>query len=131
MILDADMLDRMQLDKTLHALADPTRRAIVGGLIQGPRRVTDVSGEFDMSLNAVSKHIKVLEGARLVAREVRGREHFIHLDPEPMAEVDQWLATYREFWTIRLRRLNEMLEKPEKAHSKGKSKSRRDVLRCQ
>ena len=67
----------MELDRTLAALADPTRRAIVARLTAGDARVTEVAEPFEISLNAVSKHLKVLEGAGLVRREVRGREHWL------------------------------------------------------
>ena len=74
------------------ALSDPTRRAIVELLSRGPTRVTDLAAPFDMSLNAVSKHIKVLEAARLVRRTRQGREHTLELDPAPLREVARWAS---------------------------------------
>lgn len=99
----------LALDQTFHALADPTRRAIISRLRAGTGRVTDLAGEFDVSLNAVSKHIKVLERAGLVDREIRGREHFIHLNAAPLAAAEDWIAHYRKFWTARLSRLDNLM----------------------
>jgi DNA-binding transcriptional ArsR family regulator len=87
------------------ALADPTRRAIVERLTRGPSRVTDLAAPFDMSLNAVSKHIKVLEAARLVRRTREGREHTLELDPAPLREVTRWASEMDRFWSERLDRI--------------------------
>ena len=92
----------MQLDDTLIALADETRRAILKRLAQGDARVTEVAEPFDISLNSVSKHIKLLERAGLVRRRVEGRDHFLSLDPKPFDELTAWMARTREFWTARL-----------------------------
>jgi DNA-binding transcriptional ArsR family regulator len=89
------------------ALSDPTRRAIVERLTRGPTRVTDVAAPFDMSLNAVSKHIKVLEAARLVRRTRRGREHTLELDPAPLREVTRWASEIERFWSERLDRIEQ------------------------
>jgi DNA-binding transcriptional ArsR family regulator len=89
------------------ALADPTRRAIVEQLTRGPTRVTDVAAPFDMSLNAVSKHIKVLEAARLVRRTRQGREHTLELDPTPLREVARWASEIERFWSARLDRIEQ------------------------
>jgi DNA-binding transcriptional ArsR family regulator len=89
------------------ALADPTRRAIVERLTRGPTRVTDVAAHFDMSLNAVSKHIKVLEAARLIRRTRQGREHTLELDPKPLREVAQWASEMERFWSERLDRIEQ------------------------
>jgi DNA-binding transcriptional ArsR family regulator len=94
------------------ALADPTRRAIVERLTRGPTRVTDIAAPFDMSLNAVSKHIKVLEAARLIRRTRQGREHTLELDPEPLREVARWASDIERFWSERLDRIEQFfLEK--------------------
>jgi DNA-binding transcriptional ArsR family regulator len=74
------------------ALADPTRRALVERLARGELRVTDLAAPFDISLNSVSKHVKVLEAARLVRRRRVGREHFICLRPQPLHTAQGWLA---------------------------------------
>src|SRR5579862_5804427 len=89
------------------ALSDPTRRAIVERLTRGPTRVTDVAAPFDMSLNAVSKHIKVLEAAHLVRRTRHGREHTLELDPKPLREVARWASDIERFWSERLDRIEE------------------------
>ena len=92
------------------ALADPTRRAIVERLARGPTRVTDVAEPFDVSLNAVSKHIKVLEAAGLVRRTRKGREHTIELDPVPLREVTRWASDIERFWSGRLDRIEKYFE---------------------
>jgi DNA-binding transcriptional ArsR family regulator len=89
------------------AIADPTRRAILDRLAQGPTRVTDVAAPFSMSLNAVSKHVKVLERAGLVRRARQGREHVLELDPEPLRAVAQWTSSLERYWTDRLDRLEQ------------------------
>ena len=89
------------------ALSDPTRRAIVEKLSRGPTRVTDLAAPFDMSLNAVSKHVKVLEAARLVRRTRQGREHTLELDPAPLRDVVRWALEIERFWSDRLDRLEQ------------------------
>ena len=97
------------LDLTLAALADPTRRAILQRLSAGEARVTEVARPFRMSLNAVSKHIQVLERARLVERRKVGREHFLSYRPEPLEEAAEWIARTRTFWATRLDALDRLL----------------------
>ena len=96
------MAARSDLDQTLVALADPTRRAILTRLSRGPARVTDVAAPFDISLNSVSKHIRILERARLVRRSRRGREHLLSFDPAALEEAAEWIERQRSFWTARL-----------------------------
>lgn len=91
-----------RLDATLGALSDPTRRAILARLADSDARVTDLAGDFPISLNSTSKHIRVLEGAGLVRREVRGREHILSLEAEPLAEAAEWIEHYRRFWSDQL-----------------------------
>jgi DNA-binding transcriptional ArsR family regulator len=98
------------LSATLVALSDPTRRAIVRRLARGEARVTEVAEPFDMSLNAVSKHIRVLERARLVVRRRAGREHFLSLDVAPLDGASAWIESMRAFWSARLDALAEFLE---------------------
>ena len=93
------------LGQTLAAVADPTRRAIIDQLARGPARVTDVAAPFAMSLNAISKHLKVLEKAGVVRRARRGREHLLALDAAPLREVARWAHRYERYWTERLDRL--------------------------
>jgi DNA-binding transcriptional ArsR family regulator len=93
------------LGRTLAAVADPTRRAILARLAQGPARVTDVAAPFASSLNAVSKHVKVLEQAGLIRRVRHGREHTLELDAAPLQAVARWAHGYEAFWNERLDRL--------------------------
>ncbi len=102
-------LDDARLDHTLLALADPTRRAILHALVSGAARVTDLAAPFDMSLNAVSKHIKILERAGLVRRSVSGREHRVALDPAALDAVAAWISAQRAFWNAGLDRLETLL----------------------
>ena len=98
-----------QLDAAYAALADPTRRAVLERLREGDLRVTELAAPFDVSLNAVSKHLKVLERAGLVTRRVQGREHWISLDPRPLAQAAVWVEMYRVFWERRLDDLERVL----------------------
>jgi DNA-binding transcriptional ArsR family regulator len=97
------------LDATYGALAHPTRRAALERLRSAPLRVTDLAAPFDVSLAAVSKHIRVLEAAGLVERAVVGRDHVLSLRADPLAPADAWLATYRSFWEDRLDELEALL----------------------
>jgi len=97
------------LDLAFAALADPTRRRIVARLARGRTRVTDLALPFDMSLNAVSKHIKVLEQSGLVRRERLGREHYLQLRGAPMRDIVQWVSRYERFWNAKLDALDEFL----------------------
>lgn len=99
-----------ELDSAFSALADGTRRAIVERLATGEACVTDLAAPFRMSLPAVSKHLRVLEDARLVHRRREGRTHFLSLAGEPMAAVVQWLERHRRFWEGSFDRLAAMLE---------------------
>jgi DNA-binding transcriptional ArsR family regulator len=92
----------VQLDDTLIALADETRRGILKRLASGEARVTEVAEPFDISLNSVSKHIRLLERAGLVRRRVAGRDHFLSLEPKPFDELTEWMQKTREFWNSRL-----------------------------
>jgi DNA-binding transcriptional ArsR family regulator len=90
------------LDDTFAAIAHPTRRELLEALSDGPARITDLAEPFDVSLAAVSKHVQVLEQASLVRRSVHGREHIVHVSPDPLAAAEDWLASYRTFWETRL-----------------------------
>lgn len=103
------------LDHTLSALADPTRRAILARLSAGEARVTDLAGPFRMSLNAVSKHIRVLERADLVRRRRAGREHFLALNPRPLDEAAGWIAAQKSMWTRSLDALEAVLRAEDEA----------------
>ncbi|MCC7502439.1 MAG: winged helix-turn-helix transcriptional regulator [Flavobacteriales bacterium] len=109
------MATSQTLDRTLTALADPTRRAILQRLSAGEARVTEVARPFNMSLNAVSKHILVLERAKLVKRRRMGREHFLSYRPEPLDAAAKWMAETRTFWAGRLDALEQLLREEDAA----------------
>jgi DNA-binding transcriptional ArsR family regulator len=92
----------MQLDDTLIALADETRRGILKRLASGEARVTEIAEPFDISLNSVSKHIRLLERAGLVERRVSGRDHFLTLQRKPFDELTEWMLKTSELWNARL-----------------------------
>jgi|TARA_R100000935_G_scaffold56593_1_gene88512 DNA-binding transcriptional ArsR family regulator len=98
-----------ELDTVFHALGDATRRRMLRELSQGERTVGQLAEPFAISLAAASKHIKTLESAGLIAREVRGRTHICRLDPGPLASAHQWLGVYQRFWTERLDVLDGLL----------------------
>src|SRR5258705_3117041 len=102
------------LDQTLIALADPTRRAILQRLSLGEARVTELAEPFAISLNSVSKHIRVLERARLVRRRRAGREHLLSFDPKPLADAAAWMESQRALWTSRLAALDALLAAEER-----------------
>jgi DNA-binding transcriptional ArsR family regulator len=108
-----------KLDAAFAALADPTRRRIIARLARGHMRVTDLASPFSISLNAVSKHLKVLERCGLVKRERLGREHYLRLRAAPLRDVARWVSRYECFWSERLDALGEFLSKDE-SHGKAK-----------
>jgi DNA-binding transcriptional ArsR family regulator len=95
------------MDRVLGAIADPTRRAIMARLAQSNARVTELAAAFPISLNSVSKHVRKLEQAGLVRREVRGRDHVLSLDAAPLSEAAAWIAHYQRFWSESLAALDE------------------------
>ncbi len=103
------MIMQNALDHTMTALADPTRRAILQRLTKGEARVTEIADPFDMSLNAVSKHIKILERAKLVRRRRAGRDHFLSYNPKPLDAASTWIEKQRVAWNVRLDRLEQLL----------------------
>ncbi len=105
------------LDHTLLALADPTRRQILERLGRGDARVTDLAADFPISLNSVSKHIKLLERAQLVERRVVGREHILRFRPDPLLAAQQWIATQQQFWASRLQAIDDLLTAEDAAAS--------------
>jgi DNA-binding transcriptional ArsR family regulator len=105
------MVEGSALDGVYRALADGSRRSIVWRLAaEGELKVTELARPFDMSLNAVSKHIKVLEHAGLVHRRVSGRDHWLSLRSEPLATAYTWLGLYQRFWESRLDALERYLD---------------------
>jgi DNA-binding transcriptional ArsR family regulator len=102
-------LETPELDSVFHALGDATRRRMLHDLAGGERTVGQLAEPFEISLAAASKHIKALEHAGLIRREVRGRTHVCRLDPGPLASAHRWLAFYERFWTGRLDLLERLL----------------------
>ncbi len=102
-------LQTPQFDSVFHALGDATRRRMLSELAGGERTVGQLAEPFAISLAAASKHIKALESAGLIRREVRGRTHLCRLDPGPLANAHQWLGFYERFWTERLNVLEQLL----------------------
>jgi DNA-binding transcriptional ArsR family regulator len=99
-----------QLDTIFHALADSTRRAILQDVARKEKTVGEIAKPYRMSLAAVSKHLKVLEGADLIAREKRGSFQMVRLNAAPLRSAEQWLAHYQKFWTRELDALQEFIE---------------------
>lgn len=99
-----------ELDATFHALADPTRRGMLANLALGEKSIGELAQPFAISFAGASKHVKVLEGAGLIARRKVGRTQLCRLRPEPLAEAEQWLRQWEKFWTIRLERLEALIE---------------------
>ncbi|MER8578147.1 metalloregulator ArsR/SmtB family transcription factor [Mesorhizobium sp. M1423] len=102
-------LETHQMDAVFHALGDATRRHMLRDLADGEKTVSQLAEPFVMSLAAASKHIKALENAGLIHREVRGRTHLCRLAPGPLASAHQWLSLYERFWTGRLDVLERLL----------------------
>jgi len=116
-----------QLTDVLTAISHPTRRAIIGQLANGPSRFLDVAEPFDVALNAITKHLKLLERAGLIEREKQGREVYISLRPEPLQEVASWVNEYERFWNERLDKFEQYFRKQqlkEKINRKGKKNSK-------
>lgn len=105
-----EYIDTKVLSEVLKAVSDTTRRSLLTQICQqGPSRVTDLANSYDMSLNAVSKHIKVLEKAGLLTRKNIGRTHWIEADLKRLAEVENWFAQLKSIWQLRLNKLDEIL----------------------
>jgi DNA-binding transcriptional ArsR family regulator len=109
-----------QLDSIFHALGDATRRQMLRDLAGGERTVGQLAEPFEISLAAASKHIKALEGAGLIRREVRGRTHVCRLDPGPLASANDWLSYYERFWTQSLDKLDALLRAEQQKQSQKK-----------
>lgn len=108
-----------QLSDVLTAISHPSRRAMIGQLAAGPARFTDIAEPFDLSLNAITKHLKLLERAGLISREKRGREVLISLRPKPLRLVSGWVHPYERFWSRHLDRFEASFR--EKAGKRNKS----------
>ena len=120
------MAQHVELNATMAALADPTRRAILARLGQADARVTDIARDFPIALNSVSKHIRVLEHCGLVRRRVVGREHLLSLNPRPFDEIARWLETQRNAWQARLSAMDTMLRSRAPARDRSSRSPRPD-----
>ena len=109
----------VKLDRIFSALADPTRRAILQKLTSRPATIKEIAAPFPVSLNAISKHIMVLEGAGLLRREIKGREHHCWIEPRPLREAEEWIEQYRQFWEKRLDALDSYVARKYKASRRG------------
>jgi DNA-binding transcriptional ArsR family regulator len=98
------------LDSVFHALADPTRRAMLRTLAAGERNIGELAAPCKMSFAAASKHVRVLERAGLVRRRVEGRRHVCRIEPSPLAAAEKWLRYYEHFWSKRLDALEALLK---------------------
>jgi DNA-binding transcriptional ArsR family regulator len=108
-----------RLDAIFVALADPTRRAIVERLSRSEARVTQIAEPFHMSLNAVSKHIRVLEASGVVERHRKGRDHILYINTRSLDEVDGWIVRMRGYWEDRLDAMEHLLRELKKDHRLG------------
>jgi DNA-binding transcriptional ArsR family regulator len=110
------------LSAAFAALSDPTRRAILFRLTQGPATVNQLAGPFRISQQAISKHLAYLESARLIAKSRRGRQHFCTLEPRTIQNVADWAEGYRKFWEASHERLDDLLEKMKAAQETRQKK---------
>jgi DNA-binding transcriptional ArsR family regulator len=108
------------LSDVLTAISHPTRRAIIGRLAHGPARFSDVAEPFDTALNAVTKHLKLLERAGLIARRKQGREVFISFRGRPLREVAEWVNEYERFWNERLDQFEQYFKDKKKMKQRKK-----------
>jgi DNA-binding transcriptional ArsR family regulator len=99
-----------ELSSVFSALADPTRRAILAQLMDGDRTVAELNAPFAVSQPAISRHLKVLEGAGLISRRRRATARLSHLEAQPLRDATEWLAGYRQFWSESHERLDQLLE---------------------
>jgi DNA-binding transcriptional ArsR family regulator len=106
------------LTDVLTAISHPTRRAIIGQLANGPARFLEVAKPFDTALNAVTKHLKMLERAGLIERQKQGREVFISFRAEPLREVAGWVHEYERFWNARLDQFEQYFRNKKKRNKK-------------
>ena len=117
------------LSATFSALADPTRRAILARLALGETSVTELAAPFEMSMPAVSKHLKVLERAGLITRGREAQWRPCRIEPTALKDVDDWLERYRSFWEASLDRLDEYLKELQAKDRKAKEKPARKLTR--
>lgn len=107
------MVEDLVLDRAYAALADPTRRALLVALRDGEARITDLAAPMPMTFAAVSRHVGVLEAAGLVKRQIRGREHWLSLQPGTLTLAERWIGEQTSFWARRAEALAQRLERGE------------------
>jgi DNA-binding transcriptional ArsR family regulator len=107
------------LDTTFRALADPTRRGMLANLALGEKSIGKLAEPFAMSFSGASKHVKVLEDAGLIARRKLGRTYLIRIEAKPLEEAERWLRQWEKFWTVRLDRLEALVEHDKKENDTG------------
>jgi DNA-binding transcriptional ArsR family regulator len=108
-----------RLDATFQALSDPTRRGMLASLALGEKSIGELGEPFAMSFAGAAKHVKVLESAGLIARRRAGRKHICTLNAGPLAEAERWLKQWEKFWTVRLDRLQALVESDKKEKPNG------------
>jgi DNA-binding transcriptional ArsR family regulator len=118
------MVEQSHLDAVFHALADPTRRAMLGQLADRELTIGELATPFNMSFAGASKHVRVLENAGLVKRTVLGRSHVCRLEAARLAEADAWLKRYERFWSAKLDALEALLLEEDRAVAKTTAKPR-------
>jgi DNA-binding transcriptional ArsR family regulator len=114
------MVLEQRLDGVFHALADPTRRAMLRSLMAGERKIGDLAAPHAMSFAAASKHVRVLEAAGLVRRRIEGRAHVCRLEPAPLVEAEDWLRRSEALWTRKLDALDALLKAEDAAAAEAK-----------
>ncbi|HXG80513.1 MAG TPA: metalloregulator ArsR/SmtB family transcription factor [Sphingomicrobium sp.] len=117
--------DSPRLDSIFQALSDSTRRGMLASLALGEKSVGELAQPFAMSFAGASKHVKVLEEAGLIRREVRGRTHICRLEPGPLARADEWLRHYKRFWTGRLDALEQLLREDDERKAQSRKGDRK------
>ena len=117
--------DSNRLNATFAALADPTRRAILARLAKGEATVNDLVKPFNISQPAISKHLKVLERAGLISKDIDRQRRPRRIEAAPMAEATEWLEKYREFWEVNYKRLDSLLDAMKTADKKTKRRKKR------
>jgi DNA-binding transcriptional ArsR family regulator len=117
------VLDRSpSLDRVFHALAHPARRAILRQLTDSERNLTELASPLKMTFPAASKHVRVLEKAKLVRRRVVGRTHLCRLHPAPLKEANEWTETYRQTWERSFAALDDLLAEMQSTETKNRTK---------
>jgi DNA-binding transcriptional ArsR family regulator len=108
-----------RLDATFQALSDPTRRGMLASLALGEKSIGELGEPFRMTFAGAAKHVKVLESAGLIERRKAGRKQICSLNAGPLAEAEKWLRQWEKFWTVRLDRLQAIIERDKKEQDHG------------